>query len=98
MKQRKVPLRICVGCQQTKQKREMLRLVRTPEGELLIDSSGKKSGRGAYLCPSEECFRQAFKSKRIQRALEINVPEEVWQALRQQIAQNNPADGSEKSG
>ena len=86
MKQRKIPQRMCVGCQQMKAKRELIRIVRTPEGELAIDATGKRSGRGAYLCSDLACYQAAVKGKRLQRALEINVPEDVWRELGERIA------------
>ena len=69
LKQRKMPQRMCVGCQQMKSKRELIRIVRTVDYELLIDESGKKSGRGAYLCPDVSCLKTAIKARRLQRAL-----------------------------
>ena len=69
LKQKKTPQRMCIGCQQMKSKRELIRVVRTVDYELLIDESGKKSGRGAYLCPDVSCLKTAIKAKRLQRAL-----------------------------
>ncbi|MCL4516995.1 MAG: YlxR family protein [Firmicutes bacterium] len=78
---RKVPQRTCVGCQTVRPKKELVRVVRTPEGEVLVDPTGKKSGRGAYLCPNVECLKAAVKGKRLQKALEQPISEEVLQAL-----------------
>lgn len=83
MKHRHVPTRMCVGCQEMKPKREMLRVVRTPEGEVLLDPTGKKSGRGAYVCPQAVCLDQAVKSRRLERALGKELSPEVLAALRQ---------------
>ena len=85
LKPRKIPQRMCIGCQQMSPKKELIRLVRTPLGELIIDDSGKVSGRGAYLCPRTACLKAAIKGKRLQRALEINITEEVWVSLEEKI-------------
>lgn len=76
---------MCVGCQEMKPKREMLRVVRTPEGEVLLDPTGKKSGRGAYVCPSEECLDRAVKTHRLERALGRELPSEVLALLRERV-------------
>lgn len=73
---------MCVGCQAMKSKKELLRVVRTPEGEIMLDPSGKKPGRGAYLCADEACLAQAVKAKRLERALEHAVSPEVYEQLR----------------
>ena len=85
MKQRKIPLRKCVVCQEMKAKKELIRVVRTPEGEVLIDLTGKKSGRGAYLCGRLACFKQAGKSKALDRALKAPVSPEIYQRLAQEF-------------
>ncbi len=75
---KKIPYRTCVGCQQKKPKRELLRIIRTPDGIVEIDVTGKKSGRGAYLCYNMACFREAVKKKRIDKALKIDLlPEKI---------------------
>lgn len=86
MKTKKVPQRMCVGCREMKNKRELIRVVRTPDGQIEIDSTGKKSGRGAYICPNVECLNQAIKGKRLQKALEHDIPAEVFEVLRKKIA------------
>jgi hypothetical protein len=86
MKKKKIPQRMCLGCGEMKNKRELIRVVRTPEGEILIDSTGKKSGRGAYLCFDLECFKKVRKSKRLEKSLEQRIPEEVYDTLEQQVA------------
>ena len=74
-------MRMCVGCREMKEKRELIRIVRTPEGETLIDPTGKKSGRGAYVCRSSECLKRAIKQKQLERQLQVNLTEEVNEAL-----------------
>lgn len=73
---------MCVGCQDMKSKKELLRVVRTPEGEIVLDPTGKKAGRGAYMCRSEQCLTKAFKEKRLEKALKHPIGEEVYDALR----------------
>ncbi|MHB1406558.1 MAG: RNase P modulator RnpM, partial [Desulfitobacteriaceae bacterium] len=73
MKVRKVPMRMCLGCQEMKPKKELIRIVRTPEGTVELDSTGKRNGRGAYLCPRIECLKTAAKAHRIQKALGVAV-------------------------
>lgn len=82
MKQRKIPQRMCVGCQEMKNKKELLRVVRTPEGQIEIDHTGKKAGRGAYVCANEQCFAKAFKEKRLERALKQKIETSVYDSLR----------------
>ena len=84
-KPRKIPQRQCVGCREMKDKRVLLRIVRTPEGEILLDSTGKKSGRGAYVCPDPECLKKARRSKALERALDTAIPPEVYDALEGQM-------------
>lgn len=84
-KTRKIPLRMCAGCRQMKNKRELIRIVRTPEGKVEMDLTGKKSGRGTYICPAVECLNEAIKGKRLQKALEHNIPQEVLALLKQQV-------------
>lgn len=81
MKVRKVPQRKCIVCQKTLSKREMLRVVRTPEGEVELDPSGKKNGRGAYICADEEAFKKAKKTKAFERALKTSLTGEQYDAL-----------------
>ena len=83
--QKKIPMRQCVGCRQMKPKRELTRVVRSPEGEISIDGRGKKPGRGAYVCPDPECLRKAIKSRALGRALETEIPEEIFETLRSQM-------------
>ena len=84
-KPRKIPQRQCVGCREMKDKRVLLRIVRTPEGEILLDSTGKKSGRGAYVCPDPECLKKARRSKALERVFDTAIPPEVYDALEGQM-------------
>lgn len=86
MKTRKIPMRKCMGCQEMKNKKELIRIVRTPEGEIVIDRTGKKSGRGAYICPQMDCLEKAIKHKAIERALETEIQDSVYQTLREELA------------
>lgn len=81
MKQRKIPLRKCVACQVMMSKRDLIRIVRTPEEEIMIDLKGKQSGRGAYLCGKQSCFKLAKKSKALDRALKANVSPDIYDRL-----------------
>jgi predicted RNA-binding protein YlxR (DUF448 family) len=81
MKVKKIPQRMCVGCQEMKNKRELVRVVRTPEGEVLIDRTGKKSGRGAYVCMNQACIDKARKEKRLEKALEKAIEDELYQNI-----------------
>jgi predicted RNA-binding protein YlxR (DUF448 family) len=87
-KQRKIPERQCLGCNSHKPKKELLRVVRTPEGEILLDFTGKKSGRGAYICRDVECLRKARRSGRIGRSLDVTVPEEVFDRMESELCGN----------
>ena len=84
-KARKIPQRQCVGCREMKDKKALLRIVKTPEGEILLDSTGKKSGRGAYVCPDPECLKKAWKSRALERAFDTAIPAEVYDALEGQM-------------
>lgn len=78
---KKIPMRQCLGCREMKPKRELLRVVRSPEGAVSLDLRGKASGRGAYVCPSTECLQKAIKSKAISRAFDVEIPQELYDAL-----------------
>ena len=84
---RKMPQRKCVGCQEMKNKKELIRVIRTAEGEFLLDATGKKNGRGAYLCPSRECFQKAVKSRGLERSFKQAIPKEVYEALEKEMEQ-----------
>ncbi|MBQ8513908.1 MAG: YlxR family protein [Ruminococcus sp.] len=81
MKVRKIPMRMCIGCGEMKEKRELIRAIKTPEGEILLDFTGKKSGRGAYLCKSMTCFAQAQKGHKLERAFSCKVDAAVYEEL-----------------
>lgn len=83
---KKVPQRTCMGCQAKKDKRELVRIVRSPEGEISIDLTGKKLGRGAYICPDPECLQKVVKSKRLERSLETRISEEIYESLKEQLS------------
>ena len=85
-KVRKIPMRQCLGCNEHKPKKELIRVVRTPDGETAIDLVGKKSGRGAYICPKKTCFAKARKSKRIENILECKISEELYDEMEQAVA------------
>jgi predicted RNA-binding protein YlxR (DUF448 family) len=85
MQARKQPTRTCVACRTERPKRELVRIVRTPTSEVLVDLSGKRSGRGAYLCPSVECLKLAIKRKALERALGITVGEQLRHAIEAQM-------------
>ncbi len=85
MKQKKLPMRMCLGCQEMKPKRELVRIVKNKENEISIDRVGKKPGRGAYICNSMECFEKAKKGKKFERAFEAPINEEIYIELRQQL-------------
>lgn len=81
-----VPIRKCVGCQDRFKKRELIRIVRSPEGDFSVDSTGKKPGRGAYLCPKSECLEKALKNKGLERSFKTGINDDVKEALREQVA------------
>jgi predicted RNA-binding protein YlxR (DUF448 family) len=87
VKQRRIPLRMCVGCQEMRPKRELLRVVRTPEKKVEVDRTGKRSGRGAYICPRRECLVKAIQGKRLQKALETDLPPEIMQELEDRLVE-----------
>lgn len=86
LKKKKIPLRMCLGCQEMKPKKELIRVVRSAaDGEIKIDLTGKVSGRGAYICRNIECFEKAYKAKKLERALEHPVSPEVYEMLKGEI-------------
>ena len=87
--QKKIPQRQCMGCRERREKRAMIRVVRTPEGEVTLDFSGKKNGRGAYLCPNPDCLKKAIRSKSLDRSLEVEIPEEVYARLQKEMEAGN---------
>lgn len=82
---KKIPMRKCVGCQEMKSKKEMIRVIRTSENEFLLDATGKKNGRGAYICSNEECLAKAIKSKGLERSFKQSIPKEVYETLEKEM-------------
>ena len=89
---KKIPMRQCLGCREMKPKRELMRVVRSPEGAVALDLRGKANGRGAYICRSADCLRRAVKSNALARALETEIPPEVLESLLKEMEE---ADGTE---
>ena len=87
--QKKIPQRQCMGCRERKEKRQLIRVVRPPEGEVLLDFSGKHNGRGAYLCPNPECLKKAIRSKALERSLETVIPQQVYDRLAKEMEAGN---------
>ena len=85
MKEKKVPLRMCTGCGEHKPKRELVRVVKSPEGEISLDLTGRKSGRGAYICPSIECLAKAKKARRLEKAFSCQIPDDVYAAMEKEL-------------
>ena len=83
---KKIPQRSCVVCRTKKDKNELIRIVRNQANEINIDESGKKPGKGAYICESIECLEKGIKSKALKRALEVDIPEEIYENLREKIS------------
>lgn len=86
---KKVPLRQCTGCREMKPKRELIRVVRSPENEISLDFKGKAPGRGAYVCPNMDCLKKAIKSKALERAFNTKIPDEIYQQLEEQMETEN---------
>lgn len=87
--QKKIPMRQCTGCREMKPKRELVRVVKSPEGEISLDFRGKSPGRGAYVCPDPACLKKAIKSKALDRALETTIPEEIYDRLYERMEAEN---------
>ncbi|MBS5521053.1 MAG: YlxR family protein [Clostridiales bacterium] len=82
---KKIPLRQCIGCGEMKSKKEMLRVIKTPEDAIMIDATGRKNGRGAYICQNVDCLRKAIKNKGLERSLKMGIPEEVYEQLTKEM-------------
>lgn len=89
---KKIPMRQCLGCREMRPKRELLRVVRSPEGAVTLDLKGKASGRGAYVCPNVECLKRAIKTKALSRTFDTEIPQAVYDAL---LAEMEAANGTE---
>ena len=87
MSTKKVPLRQCIGCGEMKSKKEMIRILKTEEEGIVLDATGRKNGRGAYICPSRECLEKAVKSRGLDRSFKMTVPKEVYQTLEKEMEQ-----------
>ena len=83
--QKKIPMRQCLGCREMKPKRELIRVVRSPEGEISLDFKGKANGRGAYVCLSAECLKKAIRAKALERAFQTAIPENIYDRLREEM-------------
>ena len=86
MKTKKIPLRMCVGCREMKEKKSLIRVVRSPDGKVSLDPVGKKPGRGAYVCREGECLARALKQRQIERQLQVTLTQEVTEALTAELA------------
>lgn len=82
---KQIPVRQCIGCREMKPKNELVRIIRTPENEICLDKTGKKNGRGAYICLSKECYEKAVKSKGIERSLKVAIPNEIYDAIGKEL-------------
>lgn len=85
MSVKKIPLRQCIGCGEMKSKKEMIRVIKTAEDQILLDATGRKNGRGAYLCPSMECFKKAVKGRGLERSFKMAIPREVYKTLEKEM-------------
>ena len=85
MVNKKIPLRKCTGCGEMKSKKELIRVIKTPEEEIIIDATGKKNGRGAYICNSSQCLAKAMKTKALERSLKTAIPKEIYEELEKEL-------------
>lgn len=85
MAEKKIPLRKCTGCNEMKPKKELIRVLKTTEEEIVLDKTGKKNGRGAYLCNSPECFNKARKTRGLERSLQVKIPDEIYETLEKEL-------------
>ena len=88
MKERKVPLRKCAGCGESKPKKELVRVVKSPEGEISLDLTGKKPGRGAYVCRSADCLKAARKARRLERAFSCQISAELYERMEEELSRD----------
>ena len=91
MQQKKIPQRQCMGCRERKEKRELIRVVRAPDGSVSLDFRGKAPGRGAYICPDMACLKKALRSKALDRSLEVTIPEEIYARLEKEMEEGKDA-------
>ena len=85
MANKKIPMRQCIGCGEMKPKKEMLRIIKTAEEEILLDTTGRKNGRGAYICPNSECLKKAVKGKGLERTIKMAIPKDVYEMLTKEM-------------
>ena len=85
---KKIPMRQCVGCGEMKNKREMMRVLKTPEGPIVLDATGRKNGRGAYLCKSLDCLKKARKNRGLERSFHMCIPDEVYDSLEKEFGES----------
>ena len=85
MQKKKIPLRKCTGCGEMKPKKELVRVVKTPDDQVLIDLTGRVNGRGAYICPDAKCLKIARKSKRIEKSFEMSIPDEIYDKMEEEL-------------
>lgn len=83
--EKKIPMRQCLGCREMKPKKELIRVVRSPDGEISLDFKGKASGRGAYICPDSACLKKAVKAKALEKAFSMSIPPEIYDKLQEQM-------------
>ncbi len=91
MQQKRIPMRQCVGCREMKPKKELIRVVKSPEGQISLDFRGKAPGRGAYVCPDLACLKRAIKSKALERGFETQIPQEIYDGLLQAMEEGGHA-------
>lgn len=89
MKPKKIPMRMCLGCNEMKPKKELIRIVKSPEGDISLDFTGKKSGRGAYICRSSECLEKARKGKRLEKSLSCKIENSVYEVMTDELKKQN---------
>ncbi len=89
MKPKKIPMRMCLGCNEMKPKKELIRIVKSPEGDISLDFTGKKSGRGAYICRSSECLEKARKGKRLEKSLSCRIEDSVYEVMTDELKKQN---------
>ena len=89
MKQKKIPMRMCLGCNEMKPKKELIRVVKSPEGEISLDFKGKAAGRGAYICRSTECFEKARKARRFEKAFSCKIDDSVYEVMMNELGEES---------
>ena len=87
MTNKKIPMRQCIGCGEMKAKKEMIRVIKTTEGAIMLDATGRKNGRGAYICPNSECLQKAGKSKGLERSFKMPIPKDVYEMLAKEMGE-----------